>query len=142
MTRRKLALAVGCALRHRCASAQWVCHVMSIYLYGVVRAQITAAILSPANGFGAGVGEPPRRVELIAHGELAALVNEIPAAQLSSPGVGTLRRNIKAHADVLNRLVAAGVTVLPFRFGVAMPDARSVVQRLLGPQQAALLAYL
>jgi len=110
---------------------------VSIYLYGVVGANEAASA-----SLGTGVGDPPRAVSPLAHGVVAALVSQIPEQEISTPNVRSLRRNMKAHADVLNRLVADSVTVLPFRFGVAMPDAQSVVNRLLSPRQSALGAYL
>jgi len=43
---------------------------------------------------------------------------------------------------VLNQVVARGVTVLPFAFGIIVPDEQAVIRRVLAPQQARLVEAL
>jgi hypothetical protein len=49
---------------------------------------------------------------------------------------------MKAHADVLNRLVALGTTLLPATFGLVLPRADQLAARFLQPQYATLSAHL
>jgi len=93
--------------------------------------------------FGPGVGDPQRTVEFVRHRDLAALVSDVaPAAIGSGQGVRGLRRDMKAHANVLNSAAALGVTVLPVQFGVILPDPDALVGRLLEPQQRAMKGLL
>src|SRR3954451_14423162 len=103
---------------------------MSTYLYGVVRwpaPKPTVRLLETL----AGVGEPSRPVELYRHRSTAALVSRLQSeAEIAGQSPRNLRRDMKAHAAVLNRL-AAESTVLPFRFGIVFPDEQSLVERVL-----------
>jgi hypothetical protein len=49
---------------------------------------------------------------------------------------------MRAHADVLNRLVALGGTLLPAAFGLVFPRADQLAARFLQPQYATLSAQL
>jgi len=102
------------------------------YLYGVVRWP------RPKGGFaGEGVGDPPRPVRVVGSGTVAALVSYVWAEEVSDQNVRALRRDMKAHSAVLNR-VAAEITVLPVRFGVVLPSDGVLVERFLEPRRAEL----
>lgn len=131
---------------------------MSTYLYGVMRAPPTpkgqrkstvkgarktkrVAPPPPVPDFGHGVGDPPGEVRLLRHGPVAALVSDVLVDDMESQGVRALRHDMKAHAAVLNAAVRH-VTVLPFRFGILMPDDDWVIARVLAPQAERFAAYL
>lgn len=100
---------------------------MGTYVYGV----ISSSADRPHLRLQAGVGDPPSRVELIRHRSIAALVSHVgEEAQAQSPR--NLRRDMKAHAAVLNEIVARE-SVLPFRFGMILPTDQLVISRLLEP---------
>jgi hypothetical protein len=111
---------------------------MSTYLYGIVPDPVP----QDAHPDTPGVGDPPRPVRILRHRRaLAALVSDVTLDEVSGDNVRLLRRNMKAHAAILNALVAR-TTVLPVRFGVVFPDDRSLIAKLLDPQQAVLQQYL
>lgn len=99
---------------------------MAVHLYGIVRHPAP-----PPKVLGRGVSESA--VTAVRHRRLAAVLGEVPDADGDEPSVRQLRRDLAAHSDVLNR-VAEGTTVLPFRFGVVLPDAEAVVRELLEPR--------
>jgi hypothetical protein len=107
------------------------------YLYGIIRWPAPGDLAS----LGAGIGDPPRPVRAISHRGVAALVSGVLESEIASQDVRGTRRDMKAHAAVLNRAIGM-TTVLPVRFGVVMPSADAVVARLLEPQHAAIEAYL
>ena len=76
------------------------------YVYGVTRRPAT-----PVSG--TGVADAP--VYAVEHGELAALVSDVPGR------VRAKRRDLLSHSDVLQSAFAGG-TVLPFRFGTVFDD--------------------
>src|SRR5436305_14103575 len=80
----------------------------AIYVYGIAPADVEATDQAQ------GVGEPPARVEVIAHDDVAVLVSEIPVAR----GLGT-PADFAAHAPLLDA-TAAAVPVLLLRFGAAL----------------------
>ncbi|MGH4029015.1 GvpL/GvpF family gas vesicle protein [Actinomycetota bacterium Odt1-20B] len=88
---------------------------MSTYIYGI------AARSHPAlpKDMG-GIGDPPRPVRILEHGELAAIVSDAPE------DLRPKRRDLLAHQSVLSEAGAAG-SVLPLRFGSLAPDDESVV---------------
>ncbi|MEA2429569.1 MAG: hypothetical protein QOF65_570 [Thermoleophilaceae bacterium] len=90
---------------------------MDAYVYGVMRA-------SPA-WRSAGEGVDEQAVEVVAHGELAALVSDAPRVPVKAN-----RRNLMAHSRVLQAVIA-DQCVLPMRFGVVMPDRAAVEEELL-----------
>jgi len=90
---------------------------------------------------GTGVGDPPVGVRAVRSGDVAALVSDVSAADMSGQGVRGMRRDMKAHSAVLNAL-AAKVTVLPARFGVVLPDERTLIAEFLQPRRAALVEHL
>lgn len=107
---------------------------MSTYLYGVVRPPDRV----PRSVLGSGVGDPAGQVYLLRYRNLAAVVGAVDAEQIGeSAGIRGLRRDMAAHSEVLNRVLALG-PVLPARFGVVLPDDDLVASRLLEPQDEAL----
>jgi len=92
-----------------------------IYVYGLVPADATvdAGIK--------GVGEPPRPVRLIPHGDIAALASEVDVDEpLGRP------EDLIAHERVLDE-VAATAPVVPIRFGSVLRTEDAVVEQLLEP---------
>src|SRR5207247_9758898 len=77
--------------------------------------RVKAQGASPDAALGAGVGEEPRAVEPVVHRDLAALVSETAAEEeVGGDDVRALRRDMKPHSAVLNRLVELGAaSVLP-----------------------------
>jgi hypothetical protein len=102
--------------------------VSALYVYGVMRADEAAAPESE--------GVVDSGVEVVEHGDLAALVSEVADAAIQSR-----RQNLTAHSQVLQRAMDAG-TVLPMRFGVVMPDGDTVKRELLGERAAQLHGML
>lgn len=92
---------------------------MSVYVYAVVGAghELAAGLR--------GVGEGPSTVALLrnADGEPAAVTGAAPT------GLRARRRDLNAHQNVLETLMRSG-PVLPMRFGVVLPDERTVRDRL------------
>jgi hypothetical protein len=91
---------------------------MDAYVYGVIAAG-AAGWRPPAEG----VDDQP--VELVEHGELAALVSDAPRVPVKAN-----RRNLMAHSRVLQSVIGERC-VLPMRFGVVMPDRERVAEELL-----------
>jgi len=111
---------------------------MSTYLYGVVRPPQRM----PRSVLGGGVGDPPGEVYLLRHDDLAAVSSAVEAEAIGdSAGIRGLRRDMAAHAQVLNRMLALGA-VLPARFGVVFPGDDQVTSRLLEPQYEELIRQL
>ena len=91
----------------------------AVYVYGIVPADVE--VRADAHG----VGDPPARVATVPHGEIAAIVSEVPGDHsLGTPG------DLRAHARILDA-VAKHAPVLPLRFGAVMTDEESVVEELL-----------
>ncbi len=97
------------------------------YVYGVVR----------------GDGSPPAvegiagaDLELVAADDVAALTSVAPDAYLEAG-----REEIFAHSRVLEAALEGG-TVLPMRFGVVLPDADTLRERLLDEHHEELAAQL
>lgn len=97
------------------------------YVYGVTWADVTC---SAAEGV---CGVPVQAVE---HGELAALVSELPTAD-----VRARRRDLLRHAEVLQQAFEQR-TVLPLEFGTLFANDDDVVAELLEPRYEALVALL
>jgi hypothetical protein len=111
----------------------------NVYLYGIVRWPVPGGLTALRTA--AGVGDPPSSVRVIRSGDLAALVSDVSAAEMSAQGVRGMRRDMKAHSSVLNAL-AAKVTVLPARFGVVLPDEGALIAEFLDPRRRALEEFL
>ena len=91
------------------------------YVYGLVRAGVEI----PEDMVGLG---PSGRVSTIVHGEVAAIVSDVPVDR----PLGT-RADLMAHEAVVDA-VAAVTAVLPMRFA-AVVEERGVVEELLGPNE-------
>jgi hypothetical protein len=102
--------------------------VVPVYVYGLVR--VGTQLPDGLEGLG-----PSGQVSTMEHGEVAAIVSDIP---LDRP-LGT-RKDLLAHEAVVDA-VAAKAAVLPMRFpAVTAEDA--VVEELLAPHQDHFLAVL
>ncbi len=100
------------------------------YIYGLVPADVEVSedVL--------GVGDPPGVVRLVRHGEIAALISEVPLdSRLGTPD------DLVAHERLLDA-TAAEVPVLPIRFGAVMTTPDGVVEELLAPHHDDFLAAL
>jgi hypothetical protein len=91
------------------------------YVYGIVPAR--AALPADARG----VGDPAGEVSLVRHGQVAAVVSDVPRDR----ALGT-RGDLLRHSQLLDG-IAASVPVLPMRFGAVLSDARAVADELLAP---------
>jgi Gas vesicle synthesis protein GvpL/GvpF len=100
------------------------------YVYGIVPADVEPT------GDVRGVGDPPGRIELVRHGNLAALVSEVNL----TAGLGT-PADLRAHAQILDTAVVE-VPVLPLRFGTVMATKDAVAGDLLAGYQEAFAAAL
>jgi hypothetical protein len=100
------------------------------YVYGIVPEDVE---LAPD---ASGVGDPPGQILLVRHGDVAALVSEIPAPH-------QLRRtaDLAAHRDLLDA-AAAEVPVLPVRFGTVVASREAVAGELLSPHHDEFAAAL
>lgn len=98
------------------------------YVYGVTWAD------GARRSAGAGIGDAA--VGVLEHGELAALVSEVP-----SPDVRARRRDLLRHADVL-REAFERQTVVPLGFGTVFDSGEDVVAELLEPRYEELVALL
>jgi len=92
------------------------------YVYGVTDADVEIP--------GTLKGIDGQEVSLVAHGRCAALVSDLAADR----PLGT-RDDLMAHQGVLQAIVEAGGTILPFRFGGALADRDAVVEELLSPHE-------
>jgi len=83
-----------------------------VYVYGV-----TAFPFLPRT-LGQGIGDPPADVFLSRYKQLGAVVSGMKSSEdLRGPA---LRKNLMAHADVVNRVFQRG-TILPVAFGYVCP---------------------
>jgi hypothetical protein len=98
------------------------------YVYGVVRSEGA----SPPKG--AGIDDVP--VDVVAHGNVAALTSDVPVDFVEAG-----REELLAHSRVLEEAME-GAVVLPMRFGVVLPDEETIHERLLGPFAETLEAQL
>ncbi|TMM12731.1 MAG: GvpL/GvpF family gas vesicle protein [Actinobacteria bacterium] len=100
------------------------------YVYGIAPADLEAT--SDARG----VGDPPGKVSIVRHDQIAALVSDI---DLGGP-LGT-PEDLLAHQQLLDA-AASEVPVLPMRFGAVMTDPEAVKEELLAPHHDEFLAAL
>ena len=98
---------------------------MVLRVYGVIPAQTSL----PEDLAGA----PATR--LIVHGDLAAIVSDMDADRPAG------REDLLAHAHVLEAC-AEDLTVIPFKFGIALADDEEVIERILGEQREVLVDLL
>ncbi|MEU1877782.1 GvpL/GvpF family gas vesicle protein [Streptosporangium sp. NPDC020072] len=95
------------------------------YVYGIVPGD------TEVDPDARGVGDPPGRIRLVRHGEIAALTSEIALDRpLGRP------EDLFAHQRLLDE-AAAEVPVLPLRFGAVLTDDGAVVDELLAPNHDA-----
>jgi hypothetical protein len=102
--------------------------VTAVYVYGLVPAD--AQLPSGLKGLG-----PSGKVSTVVHGDLAALVGDVPADR----PLGT-RDDLIAHETVVDT-VAAETAVLPMRFP-AVVEEDGVVEELLAPHHDHFVAAL
>ena len=97
---------------------------MAVHLYGVARADtpVDAATVP---------GRQDREVRLVVDNGLAAIVSDVDETQ----PVG--RDDLLSHAHVLERFVD-DATVLPMRFGIALPDDEATRDQLLQRERQSL----
>lgn len=92
---------------------------IACYVYGIVPADVEVSEDTR------GVGDPPAPVDLVRHGEIAALVSDISLDKpLGRPA------DLTAHENLLDATVLE-VPVLPLRFGAVVSDRDAVSQELL-----------
>lgn len=92
-----------------------------VYVYGVVPADVET------DPEARGVGGESAHVNVVRHGQIAALVTEL---DLDQP-LGTLE-DLLAHEQLLDA-TAAVAPVLPARFGAVLADRRVTVEEFLAP---------
>src|SRR5215469_6227579 len=91
-----------------------------VYIYGILPGDVEVQPDVP------GVGTPPGEVRIVRHRDLAALVSDIdPGLPLGQP------EDLIAHEELLDA-TAAGVPVLPLRFGAVVASDDAVAEELLG----------
>jgi len=91
----------------------------AVYVYGIVPADVQP------EDHASGVGDPPSQVDVVRHGDVAALVSEIVVDRpLGTPD------DLTAHARLLDGSSAVA-PVLPLRFGAVLADADAVEKELL-----------
>lgn len=91
------------------------------YVYGIVPADVET------DPDARGVGDPPGRVTVVAHGGIGALVSEVG---LDAP-LGRAE-DLLAHQRLLDA-AATATPVLPLRFGAVLTSRDAVVEELLAP---------
>lgn len=101
---------------------------MALYVYGFMRLQDGASAVR-------GTYSGPK-LTTVAHGELCALVSEVPEENLA-----LRRESALAHTEALQRAFGHG-PVLPLRFGTVVSDAAALERDVLAPRQEELLARL
>lgn len=109
---------MGSAAEHAC------------YVYGIVPEDVEA---DPA---ARGVGDPPGRIRLVRHGDIAAMVSDISSARPPREPA-----DLRAHRDMLDA-AAAEVPVLPVPFGLVVPDTDTLIGQLLEPHHDEFAAAL
>jgi hypothetical protein len=97
------------------------------YVYGVIRAGDLSSKL-------VGINDEP--VSPVSSEGIAALTSDVPEEHLEAG-----RDELLTHSRVLEQALEQG-TVLPMRFGVVLPDERSVREELLAPHSEELEAQL
>ncbi|GAA0380707.1 GvpL/GvpF family gas vesicle protein [Microbispora corallina] len=100
------------------------------YVYGIVPEDVE--ISEDA----VGVGEPPGRIKLVRHGEIAALISDVDVDRPLGRA-----QDLVAHEQLLDA-AAAEVPVLPLRFGAVVTTADAVVEELLAPHHDQFAAAL
>jgi hypothetical protein len=92
------------------------------YIYGIVPGNVER--LPEARG----VGDPPGRIRLVRHGDIAAVVSDLQRSRrLGRPD------DLLAHEQLLDVTAAEVSAVLPLRFGAVMESDEAIVRELLTP---------
>ena len=92
----------------------------AVYVYGILPGDIELEDGTT------GVGDPPAEVRVVRSGDLAALVSDVDLDKpLGRP------EDLYAHEELLDA-TAAGVPVLPLRFGAVVASDEAVAEELLG----------
>jgi hypothetical protein len=103
----------------------------------VTRAPASVYGVTWADGaIGAGRGVSDASVHALEHGELVALVSDLPSAEIQAR-----RRDLLRHADVLQQAFER-TTVVPLGFGTVFESGDHVVSELLEPRYEELVALL
>lgn len=97
------------------------------YVYGITWADGPLSTVSGVNDLS---------VQVLEHGELAALVSELPSADIRAR-----RRDLLRHAEVLQEAFGSSA-VLPLGFGTVFASEEDVVEELLEPRYEELVALL
>src|ERR1700754_1730262 len=88
------------------------------FLYGVVPADV-----EPTED-ARGIGDPPARVTMVTHGDIGALISEVPVDRpLGRPA------ELRGYQDLLDG-TATMAPVLPVRFGTVLIDEDAVTDML------------
>jgi hypothetical protein len=91
------------------------------YIYGIVPQDVEP------NEDARGVGDPPAKVDVVRHGDIAALVSEIDLSQpLGRP------EDLMAHQRLLDA-ASPEAPILPLRFGAVVSSPDAVIEELLAP---------
>ncbi|MFC9553932.1 GvpL/GvpF family gas vesicle protein [Rhodococcus sp. NPDC056960] len=94
---------------------------VGIYVYGIVPADV-----QPEED-ATGIHDAP--IDIVTHGDIAALVSEIdPAQRLGTPA------DLRAHARILDG-TSRVAPVLPLRFGAVVSDRDAVINELLAEHE-------
>lgn len=93
----------------------------ALYVFGIVATDQVATVRTMVG------------VDLVPAGSIAAVVGAVTTDRPLG-----LASDMRRHDRVVSDLVAAGVTVLPMRFGAVVGEADDLVQDFLVPKQAAL----
>ena len=95
------------------------------YIYGIVPGDVEM------NDDTRGVGNPPGKVGVVRHGDIAALVSEIDTSQpLGRP------EDLLAHQQLLDS-ASTEAPILPLRFGAVVANQEAVTGELLAPHHDA-----
>lgn len=87
---------------------------MAVYVYSIVGKRHPLRLDGVT-----GIGEPPSELRTVTEGSLCAVVSDAP------DDLRPKRRDLTAHQEVQNRLMADGA-VLPLRFGLTAEDDEAV----------------
>ncbi|MFI6866634.1 GvpL/GvpF family gas vesicle protein [Nocardia sp. NPDC050406] len=100
----------------------------ALLIYGIVPAGTEPKV--------EGIGETPGPVRIVSHGDIAALVSEIPVDQPLDRA-----EDLQAFARVVDGLVTE-TSVIPLRFGAALENPQAVEDGLLAPNEGRFRAAL
>jgi hypothetical protein len=91
------------------------------YIYGIVPGDVEM------NDDAQGVGDPPGKVDVVRHGDIAALVSEVDTSKpLGRP------EDLMTHQQLLDS-ASVEAPILPLRFGAVVATREAVIEELLAP---------